>query len=151
MVCAGVSAILLTTIIICVMLLSTASCMSPGAIKANAQIALAQTNAETIKDLRQQLFEIKNSGIIKYSGAGYVVLGTVLMAIIFLLAIGIFLKYYFKAKNATNMLGLVTTAIKDSSPEISNGIKAQIRKETSNDGKFNEQHRLQLKAFVENN
>lgn len=119
----------------------------------------AKVMADTIdnfkQEFNQQLLDINktinNSGTIKYGGAGWVVVGSSLMAIIFLSAIGLIIKYYLKASKTTNMLGLVTTAVKNSSPEISDGIKAQIKKETSNGGPYNEKHQQQLSEFVKNN
>lgn len=162
----GALALLLTGVILFILIFCTTSCVSPGAAKLEARVGVVEdnfnqlesvvdNNIENVDTLKEQLIEVSNtvnnSGIIKYSGAGWVVVGTGLMAIIFLLAIGIFLKYYFKAKNSTNMLKLVTTAVKNVSPEIGDMVKAQITKETSNGGKFNVQHKNQLSEFVKNN
>jgi len=167
---AGILAMLLMATIAGVILFFTTSCVSPGAVKteAMAKIASVENNlnklekivdnkadADTIEELRQQLFEVSNtvnnSGVIKYSGAGYVVLGTSLMAIIFLLAIGIFLKYYFKARNSTNMLGLVTTAVKNIDPESQRRVKGAIESQSSNGGPFTDKHKEMLAKFTKAN
>lgn len=119
----------------------------------------AKVMAETIDNFKQEFNEqlldinktINNSGTIKYGGAGWVVVGSSLMAIIFLSAIGLTIKYYLKSNKTSNMLGLVTTAVKNINPEIGDMVKAQITKEASNGGKFNIEHKNQLAEFVKNN
>jgi hypothetical protein len=113
-------------------------------------------NIDTLKqEFHQELISIKetttNFGTIKYGGSWAVIIGMSVVIIIFLSVIGLTIKYYLKANKTTNMLGLVTTAVKNSSPEISDGIKAQIKKETSNGGPYNEKHQQQLSEFVKNN
>jgi len=166
----GMLAILLAGIIAGIILFFTTSCVSPGAVKteAMAKIASVENNlnklekivdnkvdAETIEELKQQLFEVSktvnNSGIIKYSGALAVIVGTSLMAIIFLLAIGIFLKYYLKAKNSTNMLNLVTKAVKNVDPETQRRVKGAIESQTSNGGPLTEKHKNLLAKFTKAN
>jgi len=166
MVGTGILTLALMGLVIYILLFLTTSCVSPGAAKLEARVGVVEdnfnqlesvvdNNIETVDTLKQQLFEVSNtvnnSGVIKYSGAGWVVVGTGLMAIIFLLAIGIFLKYYLKAKNSTNMLGLVTSAVKNINPTSQRRVKDAIESQTSNGGPFTEKHKNMLKKFTRAN
>jgi len=144
------------------------SCAAPGAAKLEARVGVVEDNfnkletvvdnkvdAETIEELRQQLLEVSNtvnnSGVIKYSGAGWVAVGSGLMAIIFLVFIGLFVKYYLKANTNTSLLELVTTALKNADPETQRRVKGQIESQTSNGGFFTEKHKDMLAKFTKTN
>jgi hypothetical protein len=166
MVGTGILTLALMGLVIYILLFLTTSCVSPGAAKLEARVGVVEdnfnqlesvvdNNIEEVGTLKNQLVEVSNtvnnSGVIKYSGAGWVVVGTGLMAIIFLLAIGIFLKYYLKAKNSTNMLGLVTSAVKNIDPTSQRRIKDAIESQTSNGGPFTEKHKDLLAKFTKAN
>ena len=79
---------------------------------------------------------INNSGMIKYGGAGWVMLGLILMTALFLTAIGLCLKWLFtKMTKYKGMLQLVTTAVHKSPPDVKRAIKQQVRKQASNGNK----------------
>ncbi len=113
-----------------------------------------KVEAETIETLKQQLLEISNtinnSGVIKYSGAGWVLIGMALMSIIFLSAIGIAIKFYLKAKINNNLLILTTKSISNTDPSTQRIIKNQIESETSNGGSFTAEHKKLLLDFTIN-
>lgn len=145
---------------------STISCVSPGAAKLEARVGVVEdnfnqlesvvdNNIEKVDTLKQQLFEVSktvnNSGIIKYSGAGYVVLGTSVMAIIFLLAIFLFVKYFLKSNRHDSMLNLITKVISNLDPETQTKVKNAIETETSNGGIFTLKHKIMLADFTKAN
>lgn len=161
----GILAFLLLSSIMFILLFLT-SCVSPGAAKLETRVGVVEdnfnnlekvvdNNIENVDTLKEQLIEISstvnNSGVIKYSGAGYVVLGTSLMAIIFLTAIGLTIKYYLKASTNNNLLKLVATAVKNADPETQRRIKNAIEYQTSNGGPFTEKHKKLLAKFTKAN
>lgn len=169
-----VISIILAAAIICYSL----SCVSPGAVKteAMAKIASVENNlnklekivdtkvdakviAETIdnfkQEFNQQLFKyqqtIDNKGIIKYGGAGWVIISSSSMVIIFLLAIFLSIKYFLKSGKNDSMLQLVTKVIKNLDPETQTKVKAAIETETSNGGIFTVKHKILLANFTKAN
>lgn len=141
----------------CFALLLT-SCVSPGAFKADVATVRDNLNkleklvdnkadtsimTEKIDSFRQEINQsllhmnktINNSGTI-HGGAGWVVLGLILMTVVFLSAIGIFIKWLFtKMCKYKGMLRLVTTAVHKSPPDVKRAIKQQVRKQASNGNK----------------
>lgn len=117
-----------------------------------------KVDAETIETLKQQLFEINktvnapNFGIIKYGGAWAVIVGTSVMAIIFLSAIGLAIKYYLKFRTNNGLLTLVTKAVRGTDPSTQRMVKDQINSETNNGGPFTPEHKKLLSDFtIKNN
>lgn len=145
---------------------SITSCSLKDAVKIQADASLLEAQAEKIDQsivrlenvadrVEQSVLKVEISksqeGDNFYYGAGWVVIGTSVMAIIFIGAIGLTIKYYLKAKSDAEILGLVTVAIKNVKPEISRKIKEQIEHEVSNGGPYKEIHKKQLAKFVKNN
>jgi len=84
---------------------------------------------------------------ITYSGAGWVVVGSSIMAIIFLGAGLLLIKAFMKRGQ---LLTLLTGAVKNAgnkSPEIAESIKKQLKLEVS-EGRFREQDRKNLGNFA---
>jgi cytochrome c-type biogenesis protein CcmH/NrfG len=154
--------------------MTTFRCVAPGAAKADIKLGTVETrldklekladqkvdnsvSAEEIEnmkqDFRQQLAELKfnmttnNSGTIKYSGGGWIVLGSCLMAVIFL-GTGYFILRLYKNQA---LLKLVTTAISKSDETSQRAVKDQIEHETSNGGPFGAKHKEALANFVKKN
>lgn len=119
----------------------------------------AKVMADTIDDFKQEFNQqlldinktINNSGTIKYGGAGWVVVGSSLMAIIFLSAIGLTIKYYLKAGKNDSMLQLITKIVKNLDPETQTKVKDAIESETSNGGMFTVKHKEMLADFTKKN
>jgi len=146
-------------------------CVSPDAVKTEIQgvrndmgklekvveqKAEITTIAETIEHFKQEVNQnllamsktINNSGTIKYGGGGWIVVGTSLIAIIFVGA-GLLLVRAFMKRG--DMLTLLTGTIKNAgknSPEIAQIIKKQLKIDTSNGGPFTERHRKSLGNFT---
>ena len=114
-----------------------------------------KVDADTIETLKQQLLEISNtinnSGVIKYSGAGWVLAGMALMSIIFLGAIGLTVKFYLKSKTNNGLLTLVTKAVSNTDSSTQKIVKDQIESETSNGGPFTIEHKKMLSDFAMKN
>jgi hypothetical protein len=162
----GALALLLTGLILIILLFFTAACVSPGAAKLENRMGIVEdnfsqlesvvdNNIETVEKLEQKVIEvsktINNSGIIKYSGAGWVVVGMGLIVVLFLTAIGLIIKFYLKASANNSLLGLVTTAIKNADPETQRRVKGSIECQTSNGGPFTEKHKEMLAKFTKAN
>jgi hypothetical protein len=143
-------------------------CVGKDAVKAEARIATVEGNLnslEKIVDAKvdiQQLDKIEqnllkldktvnNSGVIKYSGAGWVVIGMSVMALMFMIVITGLIKFYLKSRDRTNLLSLVTKAISKVDSNTQTKIKEMIEHETSNGGPFDVKHKKMLSDFTHRN
>lgn len=126
--------ILMILISFCVSL----SCMAPEAFKADIQgIHVGMDNLETVWKKSVQ------AETINYSGAGWVVVGTSVMAVIFVGA-GLLLIRAFMKRGS--MLTLLTRAVKkagENSPEVVSEIKHHLRKCVHDSNTIDEVDRLE--------
>jgi hypothetical protein len=110
-----------------------------------------ENNIEQNAQIAEELSVWKKSvqaETINYGGAGWVVVGTGVMALIFLGA-GLLLVRAFIHRGS--LLTLLTCAVQKAgkkSPEIAHAIKRQLKEETSNGGPFSETHRKNLGHFA---
>lgn len=86
--------------------------------------------------------------VINYSGAGWVVVGTSLMAIIFLGAGFLLMRAFMKRGNLLKLLTGAVQKAGEKQPEAVRAIKKQLKIETSNGGPFTKQHRKELGHFA---
>jgi hypothetical protein len=147
-------------------------CVAKDGIRAEAKIASVEDNlnslekllenkvdAETIEDFKQEINQsvlelrntVNNSGVIKYGGAGWVVLGMGVITLIFLIVITGLIKYFLKSRSSNNLLSLVTKAVSKADPDTQRKIKDLIEYETGNGGPFNVKHKQLLSDFVSKN
>jgi len=154
-------------LIIATMIIVTfVSCVAPGGIATDiaalrhelSQKADSSIVAKDVESLTQEVHQVSkiadnlvswkkdiNAETINYGGAGWVVLGLILMSIVFLSAIGLFLYFIFKwVGKYKGMLSLVTTAIHKSNPETIAEVKKQIKKHASNGDPKQQEHKTHL-------
>jgi len=159
---------------LCIILVTLPTgCVAKDALKAEARIANFENNlnsleelvenkvdakvvAETIDNFKQEINQsvlelrntVNNSGVIKYSGAGWVVLGMGIITLIFLVIIAGLIKYFLKSRSSNNLLTLVTKAVSMADSDTQRKIKDLIEHETGNGGPFNVKHKQLLSDFV---
>ncbi len=154
-------------LIIATILIATfVSCVAPNGIGIEvaalqhklSQKADSNVVSKNIESLTQEVNQISettanlmnwkktiNAETINYGGAGWVVLGLILMVMVFLSAIGLFLYFVFRyVSKYKGMLSLVTTAIHKSNPETIVEVKKQIKKHASNGDPRQQQHKTHL-------
>lgn len=85
---------------------------------------------------------------INYGGAGWVVIGTGVMALIFIGAGFLLIKAFMRRGNLLTLLTCAVQKAGKRSPETVQVIKEQLKAETSNDGPFTEQDRKNLGDFA---
>ena len=167
--------VLIAMVTIFFLLVFSSGCVSPDAVKTEIQgikndFGRLEKIVEQKADnnvVAEQIEEINNcieqttqvaedlsiwrkdveAGVINYGGAGWVVVGTGVMAIIFVGA-GLLLIRAFMRRGT--LLTLVTCAIQKigkSSPETAKALKKQLKKEVAG-GKFREEDRQKLGSFA---
>ncbi len=141
-------------------------CMSPGAIKAQLSVLSQEVSQKADNDVvAEQIGQVNNrieqttkvadnllkwqksikADTINYGGAGWVVLGLILMVVVFLGAIGLFIMWGFKKYvKYKGMLSLVTTAVHKASPDVQKEIKRQIKRHAANGDKSQAAHKNNL-------
>ncbi len=72
-----------------------------------------------------------------------------MIIIIFLSAFALLI--YVLLKRKETLLALVTCAVSKTPPNVRKAVKAQIKKEVSNGGHFNETHKAELSNFTKQN
>jgi len=149
-------------------LLGLVGCVGKEAVKAEAKIAAVENNLnrlEKVLDAKVDIAQldrveqnilkldktINNSGVIKYGGAGWVVIGMSIMALIFVIVIAGLIKFYLKSRDRTNLLSLVTKAISKVDPNTQTKIKEMIEYETLYGGPFGVKHKKMLSDFTRQN
>ena len=147
-------------------------CVSPGAVQAKLNLLEHKVEQKANNDVvAEQIEEVNNkieqttqvaeklvewrksvqAETINYGGAGWVVIGLILMVIVFLGAIGLFIMWGFKKYiKYKGMLSLVTTAVHKSSPDTQKEIKRQIRNHASNGDKSQARHKCNLAKHCRN-
>lgn len=85
--------------------------------------------------------------VINYSGAGWVVVGTGIMALIFVGAGLLLIRAFARRGNLLTLLTCVVQKVGKRSPEAIQAIKSQLKQEVA-DGRFSEQHRKNLGDFA---
>lgn len=151
-------------------------CLSPGAIKTDVQgIRNDLGRLEKIVDQKanndvvaEQIGAVYNSieqttqvadellvwrkkveaQTINYGGAGWVVVGTSLMAVIFLGAGFLLIRAFMKRGSLLKLLTGAVQKAGEKQPEAVRAIKKQLKIETSNGGPFTKQHRKELGHFA---
>jgi len=87
---------------------------------------------------------------INYGGAGWVIIGSSIMAVIFIVAGFLFVKAFLKRDNLLTLLTCVVKKVGQRSPEVVSAIKKQLKIETSDGGLYTEQDRKNLGHFAKN-
>ena len=151
-------------------------CVSPDAVKTDIQgIRNDIGNLEKLVDQKadnkvvaEQVDEINNkieqttqiaeelslwkksvqADTINYGGAGWVVVGTGVMAMIFIGAGLLLVRAFIKRGSLLTLLTCAVQKVGKHSPEIVQEIKKQLKVETSNGGPFTEQDRKNLGTFA---
>lgn len=85
---------------------------------------------------------------INYSGAGWVVVGTGVIALIFVGAGLLLIRAFMKRGSLLTLLTCAIQKVGKHSPEAVQAIKKQLKTETSNGGQFTEQDRKDLGNFA---
>lgn len=141
-------------------------CVSPNAVRAKLgaleaqieqkadtkivaeQVEHLHTQIEQTTQVAEKLVEWKKSiqaETINYGGAGWVVVGTSIIVIIFLGAGFLLIKTIIKR---SVLLKLLTQTIYNSEEHVQSAIKKQIKHEVSNGGEFKPQDKEELKRFT---
>jgi len=127
-------------------------CVAPDAIK--AKIGALEQRLEQKADnsvVAEQIEEVNNKIIQTtkiYSGAGWVVLGLLLMTVIFLGAIGLFIRWLFRQVfKYKGMLSLLTQSIHKCPSETKKAVKQQIKVEAKKSKKHS-QNKVNLSQQV---
>lgn len=84
---------------------------------------------------------------INYSGAGWVVIGTGIIVIIFVGAGLLLIRAFMRRGNLLTLLTCAIQKVGKSTPQTANEIKNQLKREVAN-GKFSEQDRQDLGRFA---
>jgi len=85
---------------------------------------------------------------INYGGGGWIVLGTSVMAVIFIGSGLLLVRAFMKRGNLLTVLTRTVQKVGESSPEAVHAIKKQLKIEVSNGGPFTEQDRKSLGHFA---
>lgn len=137
-------------------IITLSSCISPDAVSAKlGTFENRMDNLETIANQQAELikntlaeFNSTTTAEVIHSGGGWIVLGSALIVAIFLVSIGLFIRYYLKSNKNEKLLKLVTTAAKNTDNNTIRKIKSQIEHEVCNGGKFCEKDKQKLAEFV---
>jgi len=125
----------------------TAGCVAPGAIK--SEVVGFKARLDKLEKVADTLVSWKSSvqaETINYGGAGWVVIGSIFIVTIFL---GAFVLMIRMLLQKTNMLKLVTCAVKKTDRNTRQAVKDKITEEVSNGGPFKPHHKHQLRQFTE--
>jgi len=165
--------IIIPILIFIIIKLISMGCVAPKAVEITPKIATienrmdkletildnkidAKVLAGTIDNFKQEIkqslingeFTKTVEGNENHGGAGWVVLGTAAMAVIFLGAILLVIKLFLNSRKKDNLLRLLATSVKNTDKNTSRKIKNQIEYEVANGGGFCFKDKKELAKFV---
>lgn len=124
------------------------SCVSPNAFKTEIQgIRLEMEGIEKVADELSVWRKTVQAETINYSGAGYVVIGTGVMALIFVVPSFLLIRAFMRRGNMLTMLTKAIQGTNENHPESVWAIKEHL-KCSVRDGHFCEQDRKNLGSFA---
>lgn len=163
----------IVTILLFVLLLCVVpGCVAPGAFKAQTEIQGLRNDMDARNDIvAEQIGEVNNritqttkvadslsvwrkevqAETINYGGAGWVVVGTGVMALIFVSAGYLLIRAFMRRGNSLALLTGVIQKAGKRSPEVVHAIKRHLREEVSNGGRFGACHKRHLADFARKN
>lgn len=115
------------------------------------QIDEVNNKIEQITQIAKELSiwrdKIIKAETINYGGAGWVVVGTGAIALIFVGAGFLLIRAFMKRGNLLNLLTCAVQKVGKNQPQVQEAIKNQLDEEINNGGKFREQDKKELAQF----
>lgn len=135
----------LLALLFCVVL---QGCVSPGALKADIQGVRADMNSlEKVADELSLWKSNVEAETINYGGGGWIVLGTGVIALIFVGAGFLLIRAFIKRGSLLTLLTCAIQKVEKYSPASVANIKAQLKREVV-EGRFQERDRKNLGDFA---